>query len=103
MGKEFIEIHGNLSNPWESKEVLEILGNFVIFGNPKEFLEIHETLFQALQYLRKVCNHPKLVMNPESSMAESVQRIFESFNNLNVEDIQHSAKLPALKVGFMDR
>uniref|UniRef100_A0A0K2V3X8 BTAF1 RNA polymerase II, BTFIID transcription factorassociated, 170kDa [Alligator mississippiensis] n=1 Tax=Lepeophtheirus salmonis TaxID=72036 RepID=A0A0K2V3X8_LEPSM len=40
-------------------------------------------IFQALQYLRKVCNHPKLVSN-ELSVTQS-------------QDISVAAKLPALK------
>lgn len=36
-------------------------------------------VFQAIQYLRKVCNHPKLVLHPEH---EQVGRYF-SFKNDN--------------------
>ena len=53
-------------------------------------------VFQALQYLRKVCNHPKLVMSHEHKQFPVVQRYLQE-NQTTLESLQHAAKLPALK------
>ena len=51
-------------------------------------------VFQTLQYLRKVCNHPKLVLDQNQC-----QLIAEnpSFKDLDLTNICHSGKLPVLK------
>jgi len=54
-------------------------------------------VFQALQYLKKVCNHPKLVLTKEHPEYESVLSTHLSGNLNNLLDIEHSAKLSALK------
>lgn len=58
-------------------------------------------VFQALQYLRKLCNHPALVLtahHPEQ------KRITEKLANENssLRDIQHAPKLSALKQLLLD-
>ena len=56
----------------------------------------HSHIFQALQYLRRVCNHPKLVVKPQHpEYPKIIEQLKEQKTNLN--DINHSAKLPALK------
>lgn len=54
------------------------------------------TFFQALQYLRKLCNHPSLVLTPQHP---EYKRITEQLacQNSNLRDIQHAPKLSALK------
>lgn len=51
---------------------------------------------QALQYLRKLCNHPSLVL---TSQHPEYKRITEELasQNSNLRDIQHAPKLSALK------
>ncbi|ENN71273.1 hypothetical protein HUJ04_007705 [Dendroctonus ponderosae] len=53
-------------------------------------------IFQALRYLQNVCNHPKLVLN---SAHPHYQQIISQMqqSNSQLDDISHSAKLPALK------
>lgn len=58
-------------------------------------------IFQALQYLRKVCNHPKLVLSPHHPEFERIQ-VHLKEQNSNLSDIQHAAKLPALKQLLLD-
>uniref|UniRef100_A0A8C5RMI8 B-TFIID TATA-box binding protein associated factor 1 n=1 Tax=Laticauda laticaudata TaxID=8630 RepID=A0A8C5RMI8_LATLA len=58
-------------------------------------------VFQALQYLRKLCNHPALVLtahHPEH------KRITEKLGaeNSSLRDIQHAPKLSALKQLLLD-
>ena len=51
---------------------------------------------QALQYLRKVCNHPALVLSPSHpKYKEMLSCISQSGSNLH--DIVHAPKLTALK------
>merc|ERR1719225_2450883 len=53
-------------------------------------------IFQALQYLRKVCNHPKLVLHADHKHYNLVQSLLaESNSHLNA--LSHATKLPALK------
>ena len=55
--------------------------------------QLTEHIFQALQYLRKVVNHPSLVLKPSHPKWNKLQA--EYAGNLN--DIRHSGKLLALK------
>ena len=53
-------------------------------------------VLQALQYLRKLCNHPGLVLTPQHP---EYKRITEQLaaQNTSLRDIQHAPKLSALK------
>ncbi|KAI5728429.1 hypothetical protein M8J77_016112 [Diaphorina citri] len=55
-------------------------------------------VFQSLRYLQSVCNHPKLVLGPSHTQYEALV----SRPGLNLSDIRHAAKLPALKQLLMD-
>eukprot|EP00092_Neocalanus_flemingeri_P012300 GFUD01013258.1.p1 GENE.GFUD01013258.1~~GFUD01013258.1.p1 ORF type:complete len:1777 (+),score=633.99 GFUD01013258.1:47-5377(+) len=54
-------------------------------------------VFQALQYLKKVCNHPKLVLTKEHPEYDSVLSNHLNGNLDNLLNIEHAAKLSALK------
>ncbi|XP_061645267.1 TATA-binding protein-associated factor 172 isoform X2 [Phyllopteryx taeniolatus] len=58
-------------------------------------------VFQALQYLRKLCNHPSLVLTPQHP---EYKRITDQLagQNSNLRDIQHAPKLSALKQLLLD-
>ncbi|KAK2572016.1 TATA-binding protein-associated factor 172 [Acropora cervicornis] len=58
-------------------------------------------IFQALQYLRKVCNHPLLVL---TSSHPEYNKVMDQLHqqNLSIRDIQHAAKLVALKQLLVD-
>ncbi|XP_061692379.1 TATA-binding protein-associated factor 172 [Syngnathoides biaculeatus] len=58
-------------------------------------------VFQALQYLRKLCNHPSLVLTPQHP---EYKRITDQLSgqNSNLRDIQHAPKLSALKQLLLD-
>ncbi|GAB6025941.1 btaf1 RNA polymerase II, B-TFIID transcription factor-associated, 170kDa [Chamberlinius hualienensis] len=58
-------------------------------------------IFQALQYLRKVCNHPKLVLSAQHPEFEHIQSKIKQQNS-SLCDIQHAAKLQALKQLLLD-
>jgi TATA-binding protein-associated factor len=52
-------------------------------------------VFQSLQYLRKLCNHPALVLNGEPARFAELQKRIGSVPSLR--DISHAPKLEALK------
>ena len=54
-------------------------------------------VFQALQYLKKVCNHPRLVLNQDHPSYEAVVTSHLDGNVANLINIEHAAKLTALK------
>lgn len=58
-------------------------------------------LFQALQYLRKVCNHPKLVLTPKHPQFEVFHQQLKDQKS-NLSDLQHASKLLALKQLLLD-
>jgi TATA-binding protein-associated factor len=53
-------------------------------------------IFQALQYLRKVCNHPKLVLSESHPQISQARELLAS-SHTSLSDISHAAKLPALR------
>ncbi|KAF8321727.1 hypothetical protein DL93DRAFT_2209827, partial [Clavulina sp. PMI_390] len=50
-------------------------------------------VFQSLQYLRKVCNHPALVLKSEQDIA----KFHHGPGQFNIRDIAHAPKLEALR------
>jgi TATA-binding protein-associated factor len=52
-------------------------------------------VFQSLQYLRKLCNHPALVLKHSAEATSSILSKVESLEGLN--DIHHAPKLLALR------
>ena len=53
-------------------------------------------IFQALQYLRKLSNHPKLVLGPEHPEMNNVNRMLKE-QNMTIDDISLAPKLLALR------
>lgn len=66
-------------------------------------VNVHATahVFQALQYLRKVCNHPKLVLNTHHPEYERIMQSLQQ-SNTPLSDIGHAAKLRSLKQLLLD-
>ncbi|XP_060582986.1 TATA-binding protein-associated factor 172-like [Ruditapes philippinarum] len=58
-------------------------------------------VFQALQYLRKVCNHPALVLNTGHPKYTEVMGMLKTQGS-NLHDISHAPKLTALKQLLLD-
>ena len=54
-------------------------------------------VFQALQYLRKVCNHPKLVVHQEHKQYDLIQRFLQE-NHSTLDALQHASKLPGIYI-----
>lgn len=53
-------------------------------------------IFQALQYMRKLCNHPALVLSPGHPQLQQVNQYLEQAH-LDLHDIINAPKLTALK------
>ncbi|XP_026282175.1 TATA-binding protein-associated factor 172 [Frankliniella occidentalis] len=64
-------------------------------------LQANTHIFQALRYLQKVCNHPRLVLLPTHPEFEKISAELR-LQNSDLQDIQHAAKLPALKQLLLD-
>lgn len=58
-------------------------------------------VFQALHYLQNVCNHPKLVLSPDHPAHALLMQELSSQRS-SLDDINHAAKLPALKQLLLD-
>ncbi len=63
--------------------------------------EAKQHIFQALQYMRKLCNSPALVMTPNNRLYEDTQRLL-SKQGTSIEDAIHAPKLTALKDLLID-
>jgi len=55
----------------------------------------NQHVFQSLQYLRKLCNHPALVLQGEEGRAKKL--LAELGSKTDIRDISHSPKLVALQ------
>ncbi|CAH1794395.1 unnamed protein product [Owenia fusiformis] len=58
-------------------------------------------VFQALQYLRKVCNHPSLVLTNQHPQYKTIMQNLRQ-TGVSLNSIQHAAKLVALKQLLLD-
>ncbi|KAI8620249.1 hypothetical protein BC830DRAFT_1100132 [Chytriomyces sp. MP71] len=58
-------------------------------------------VFQALQYLRKLCNHPSLVLKPEHPQYDKVMAQLKE-QNKSINDVSLAPKISALKQILMD-
>ncbi|KAH8653435.1 hypothetical protein BX600DRAFT_440508 [Xylariales sp. PMI_506] len=63
--------------------------------------EAKQHIFQALQYMRKLCNSPALVMTPSNKMFDETQR-FLAKQGTSIDDPIHAPKLTALKDLLVD-
>ncbi|CDF88288.1 unnamed protein product [Zygosaccharomyces bailii CLIB 213] len=53
-------------------------------------------IFQALQYMRKLCNHPALVLSPEHPQLKQVESYLKQ-THMDLHDISNAPKLLALR------
>ena len=63
--------------------------------------EAKQHIFQALQYMRKLCNSPAMVMKPDNKMYEETQRILQK-QGTSIDDAVHAPKLTALRDLLVD-
>ncbi|GMM57508.1 DNA-binding ATPase [Maudiozyma humilis] len=58
-------------------------------------------IFQALQYMRKLCNHPALVLSPDHPQLKQVQEYLKQAH-LDLHDIINAPKLTALRTLLLE-
>ncbi|KAJ3196679.1 btaf1 RNA polymerase II, B-TFIID transcription factor-associated, 170kDa [Irineochytrium annulatum] len=58
-------------------------------------------VFQALQYLRKLCNHPSLVLTPKHPQYEKISKQMAADGD-SIDDIKHAPKIAALRQILLD-
>jgi TATA-binding protein-associated factor len=54
-------------------------------------------IFQSLQYLRKLCNHPAMVLKTDDDIKAALQKAGQKPEKTNLFDINHAPKLLALR------
>lgn len=67
----------------------------------KDDKDAKQHIFQALQYMRKLCNSPAMVLKPGHPKYDDTQRIL-SKGNTSLEDAVHAPKLTALRDLLVD-
>lgn len=58
-------------------------------------------IFQALQYMRKLCNSPAMVMKPGNNLYDETQKILQK-QGTSIDDPHHAPKLTALRDLLVD-
>ncbi|OCH89091.1 SNF2 chromatin remodeling protein [Obba rivulosa] len=59
-------------------------------------------VFQSLQYLRKLCNHPALVLKDKQAVKDALAKAGQKSGSGDLSDIQHAPKLLALRQLLLD-
>lgn len=59
-------------------------------------VEGKQHIFQALQYMRKLCNHPALVLSPDHPQLHQVEEYLKQ-THMDLHDITNAPKLEALR------
>lgn len=72
-----------------------------IKNDANEDKESKTHVFQALQYMRKLCNHPALVLSPEHPKFAEVDQYLHSTKS-ELRSIDHSPKLLSLKTLLLE-
>lgn len=87
---ELSDVQKQLYDEFAKSRAAEEAGEAVQEGGPTQ-----QHVFQSLQYLRKLCNHPALVLDQEPQRFKAIQAKIGS--NLPLRDISHAPKLEALR------
>jgi TATA-binding protein-associated factor len=89
---ELSELQKQLYDAYANSEAM-ISARSVVNGSEKEGGG-QKHIFQSLQYLRKICNHPALVLKS----LEDVQKVTPAGSApINLRDLAHAPKLEALR------
>ncbi|XP_069123766.1 TATA-binding protein-associated factor 172-like [Argopecten irradians] len=97
-----VELYEDFAKSQAKKGVEDMVTSLKVESPEKKVPSRGSThVFQALQYLRKVCNHPSLVLVPTHPKYEQITSQLKKQNS-NLRDIQHAPKLNALRQLLMD-
>lgn len=72
------------------------LGSKALVTTPEKSNKGATHIFQALQYLRRLCNHPLLVVSDKYPNYQKVNNFLQK-TNTSIHDLQNAPKLLALK------
>ncbi|KAF2637238.1 hypothetical protein P280DRAFT_112715 [Massarina eburnea CBS 473.64] len=90
------DLQRKLFEDFTNKEVKEIQNKA---GNADR--ESKQHIFQALQYMKKLCNSPAMVIKPSHKQYDATQAYLKK-NHTSLEDVAHAPKLNALKDLLVD-
>lgn len=90
---ELSEIQHALYSDYQRKKKVD-LKDALEGGDVEESGKQH--IFQALQYLRKVCNHPALVLSKDHPNYNQVEKFLKESRS-DIDDIRHAPKLMELR------
>ncbi|XP_059214862.1 TATA-binding protein-associated factor 172 isoform X2 [Centropristis striata] len=96
-----VQLYEDFAKSRAKASVEDSISNSSTEEEEKPKLKATGHVFQALQYLRKLCNHPSLVL---TSQHPEYKRITEQLasQNSSLRDLQHAPKLSALKQLLLD-
>ncbi|KAF7266582.1 hypothetical protein GWI33_020089 [Rhynchophorus ferrugineus] len=93
---ELSHLQEQLYEDFSKSQAHQTLQDSISSGATANSIQGNTHIFQALRYLQNVCNHPKLVLNKTHPQYQTIIDQLQQQNS-KLEDIAHSAKLPALK------
>ncbi|KAI5064208.1 hypothetical protein GOP47_0020878 [Adiantum capillus-veneris] len=92
-----LKLYERFSNSQAKSEVSNLVQEYGVSGDSEgSGSRTSSHVFQALQYLRKLCSHPLLVLD-EMQQDQVIQSESGSDGKVNLHDLHHSPKLLALK------
>ncbi|XP_078455706.1 TATA-binding protein-associated factor 172 [Lampetra fluviatilis] len=98
-----VRLYEDFARSQAKHDVDDTISSGKLSSEPSDKTKLKATghVFQALQYLRKLCNHPALVLTLQHP---EFQRICEELatHGSSLRDIQHAPKLSALKQLLLD-
>lgn len=92
---ELSPLQEQLYEDFSKSQAHQTLQDSLTTGSTGASLQGNTHIFQALRYLQNVCNHPKLVLNHSHPQYQNILKKLKQ-NQSELDDINHSAKLPAL-------
>ncbi|XP_074027518.1 histone acetyltransferase 1 isoform X2 [Leptinotarsa decemlineata] len=98
---ELSPLQEQLYEDFSKSQAHQTLQDSISSGCPSSSVHRNTHIFQALRYLQNVCNHPKLVLNPSHPHFQAIIAQLHRQKSA-LDDISHSAKLPALKQLLQD-
>uniref|UniRef100_A0A8B9GYD6 B-TFIID TATA-box binding protein associated factor 1 n=1 Tax=Astyanax mexicanus TaxID=7994 RepID=A0A8B9GYD6_ASTMX len=96
-----VQLYEDFAKSRAKVSVDDVISTAVKEEEEKPKLKATGHVFQALQYLRKLCNHPALVLTPQHPEHKRISEQLSSQHS-SLRDIQHAPKLSALKQLLLD-
>ncbi|KAF5372870.1 hypothetical protein D9758_001613 [Tetrapyrgos nigripes] len=99
---ELSDMQKNLYDDFSKSQALHSAEDAVQSAQPQEGKQ-QQHIFQSLQYLRKLCNHPALVLRDPEAIVNALEKVGTKADGpLGLTDIQHAPKLLALRQLLLD-